>query len=199
MKVWTDLYRAQGAARKAGQGTWDRQIRQRLTKLAQAGFCDLSVQSRFSYRLNPKAPDLSNWSISPAAETLHRIPDLAEARLEVQALTDRKGQHLHMFTVAVEGKRTDGSPWTLAVHLHEDLGRDGDRAGRGACGHAALHCHVGPDLDTAPAIRIPMPAIDAVDAFDWVLSQIIPTEEVEPAPWTAVHAALEREAEGPKG
>lgn len=111
------------------------------------------------------------------------------------ARTDRK-DHLHMFTVMVEGERADGSKWTLAVHLPDDEGPEGDRQGRGACGHAALHCHVGPDLDTAPEVRVPLPAISAADAFDWVLSQIIPTQEFERARWDDVQAALGKATAG---
>jgi hypothetical protein len=68
----------------------------------------------------------------------------------------------------------------------------GDRQGRGAGGHAALHCHVGPDLETAPEVRVPLPAINAAEALDWVLSQIIPTDGFEPAPWADVQAALQK-------
>jgi hypothetical protein len=111
------------------------------------------------------------------------------------ALTNRNG-HLHMFTVMVEGQRVDGSRWTLAVHLPDDQETDpntaGDRQGRGAGGHAALHCHVGPDLDTAPEVRVPLPAINAAEALDWVLSQIVTTDDFEPAPWAKVQAALKK-------
>jgi hypothetical protein len=188
MKPWVDLYRVHRDARRSKSESWETRLRRRLLKLAEAGYCDKSIQGRFHPRNNPQKSHLVNWSL-PEPEGLTGVPDLATAKLSLMALTDRKG-HLHMFTVMVEGEREDGTKWTLAVHLPDDQGKEGDRQGRGACGHAALHCHVGPDLDTAPEVRVPLPAISAAEAFDWVLSQIIPTNYFEPAPWDEVQKAL---------
>jgi hypothetical protein len=170
-------------------------FRLRLVKLARAGHCEPNIQGRFTYEQNPQRAALVEWSIRPEPLALHGVPHLASAKLSLMALTDRGG-HLHMFTVMVEGEREDGSKWTLAVHLPDDQetarNPNGDRQGRGAGGHAALHCHVGPDLETAPEVRVPLPAINAAEALDWVLSQIIPTDGFEPAPWAQVQAALKK-------
>lgn len=195
MKPWSNLYVAHGAARKLASGKWDGEFRKRLIKLAHAGYCDKNVQGRFTYGQNPQKSGLIAWSIRPEPLALNGVPHLTTARLSLMALTDRSN-HLHMFTVMVEGEREDGSKWTLAVHLPDDHETDknpqGDRQGRGAGGHAALHCHVGPDLDTAPEVRVPLPAITAADALDWVLSQIVTTDDFEPAPWAEVEANLKK-------
>ncbi len=195
MKPWVDLYRAHKSARKLGSAKWDKEFRTRLIKLAEAGHCDQNIEGRFTYVKNPEKAGLVEWSIRPEPLTLNRIPHLASTKLSLMALTDRSG-HLHMFTVMVEGERSDGTKWTLAVHLPDDRETEknpqGDRQGRGACGHAALHCHVGPDLQTAPEVRVPLPGISAAEALDWVLSQIITTHDFEPAPWAEVQAALKK-------
>lgn len=192
MKPWIDLYSAHRAGRKLGSSKWDSEFRKRLIKLADAGYCEKNIQGRFTYGQNPQKSGLVEWSIRPESLALN-VPHLATAKLSLMALTDRSG-HLHMFTVMVEGARADGSKWTLAVHLPDDHETEknpkGDRQGRGAGGHAALHCHVGPDLATAPEVRVPLPAISAAEALDWVLSQIITTDDFEPAPWAEVQAAL---------
>lgn len=195
MKPWVDLYCAHRDARKLGSEKWDKVFRMRLIKLAQAGYCEQNIQGRFTYGQNPQRAGLVEWSIRPEPLALNGVPHLASAKLSLMALTDRGG-HLHMFTVMVEGEREDGSKWTLAVHLPDDQettkNPNGDRQGRGAGGHAALHCHVGPDLETAPEVRVPLPAINAAEALDWILSQIIPTDSFEPAPWAQVQAALKK-------
>jgi hypothetical protein len=195
MKPWVDLYRAHRDARKLGSEKWDKAFRMRLLKLASAGYCEQNIQGRFTYEQNPQRASVVEWSIRPEPLALQGVPHLASAKLSLRALTDRSG-HLHMFTVMVEGEREDGSRWTLAVHLPDDRettkNPSGDRQGRGAGGHAALHCHVGPDLETAPEVRVPLPAVNAAEALDWVLSQIIPIDGFEPAPWAQVQAALEK-------
>lgn len=195
MKPWIDLYRAHREFRKLSSGRWDNEFRKRLITLAEAGYCDQNIRGRFTYEQDPQKSSLVEWSIRPEPLALNGVPHLTTAKLSLMALTDRSG-HLHMFTVMVEGVREDGTTWTLAVHLPDDRegkkNPNGDRQGRGAGGHAALHCHVGPDLETAPEVRVPLPAISAAEALDWVLSQIITTAEFEPAPWAEVQTALKK-------
>lgn len=74
----------------------------------------------------------------------------------------------------------------MAIHLPKDRESDGDRQGSGACGHAALHCHVGPTLDADPKVRVPLPPLPPADALDWILSQVVPGWE--PTPWPEVMA-----------
>lgn len=196
MKLWGDLYRGQRAARGLGSRSWSSELRKRLVALSREGYCDPSVEGRFTLK---RAGDVIEWSIrdggASAPLPLRQLVHLPTAKLSVMALADRNN-HLHQFTVMVEGKRADCTTWSLAVHFEDDRvserNPDGDRKGTGACGHAAVHCHVGPDLDTAPKVRVPLPALGPVEALDWVLSQIITTNDFEPAPWADVQAALKK-------
>jgi hypothetical protein len=76
------------------------------------------------------------------------------------------------------------------VHLHDDRvsakNPGGDRAGHGACGHAALHAHVGPTMNDEPKVRVPLPGLGAGQALEWVLSQVVPTLDFEAAPWASI-------------
>lgn len=198
MKTWIDLYAGHRQARTVAP-SWTTAVRKKLIALAAAGHCDESIRGRFS---NQNLGDLAEWSIrkngSQVAEPLTGLADLETAEISVLGLVNKRG-HLHAFTVSVEGKRRDGSPWTLAVHLPDDRettqNPSGDRQGFGACSHAALHCHVGPDLDTRPAVRVPLPALGPVEALEWVFSQLVPTTPFEPAPWAEVQDALEHASE----
>ena len=75
-------------------------------------------------------------------------------------------------------------PDPIAMHLEDDSEDD-------ACSHAALHAHVGPTLDATPKVRVPLPQVGPLAAFDWLLSMGVPGWE--PAPWEAVRSALEEE------
>jgi len=195
VKNWRDLYASHRQVR-AVPLSWTSELRKKLIALADAGHCDTTIRGRFS---NQSLGELVEWSIrrngAQAAEPLAGLADLETAELSVLALVSRNG-HLHAFTVSVEGKRRDGSSWALAVHLPDDRetaqNPDGDRQGLGACGHAALHCHVGPDLDTGPKVRVPLPALGPVEVLDWVLSQLVPTMAFEPAPWSSVLAPMRK-------
>lgn len=196
MKPWVDLYRAQQDARNLSSNTWSSDLRKRLVALSKEGYCDPSVEGRFTYEQDGK---LLKWSIrdggAAAPVSLRQLADLDSAELSLMALADRRN-HLHQFTVMVEGKRADGSAWALAIHFEDDRvtdkNKDADRKGTGAGGHAAFHCHVGPGLDVAPKVRVPLPALGPVEALDWVLSQLVPTSKFEPAPWAEVQAALKK-------
>lgn len=196
MKTWIDLYTSHRKARSV-EPSWTTEVRKKLIALANAKHCDDTIRGRFSDR---KLGDLVEWSIrrneTQAAEPLTGLVDLQTAELSVLGLVGKRGKHLHAFTVSVEGKRKDGSTWMLAVDLPDDRETaktpDGDRQGLGACSHAAFHCHVGPDRTTAPEVRVPLPALGPVEALEWVLSQLVPTSQFEPAPWADVQAALKK-------
>ncbi|MCA9627416.1 MAG: hypothetical protein KC766_07110 [Myxococcales bacterium] len=198
MKPWTDLYVAHRAARTITNTKWATELRRRLVALADAGHCDRSVQGLFTYRKDKD--HLQYWSIrgsggTSASIALKNLPGLASAELTLMACVNRD-EHLHEFTVMVEGRRADSSTWLLAAHLPDDReaahNPTGDRQGLGACGHAALHCHVGPDFQTAPEVRVPLPPLGPVETLDWVITQVLPTAQFEPAPWPAVKAALQK-------
>lgn len=195
MKTWVDLYTNHRRARAAPQ-SWTSEVRKKLIALAEAGHCDETIRGRFSQQ---RLGDLAEWSIrrdnAPAAEPLTGLADLKTAEISVLGLVSRTG-HLHAFTVSVEGERSDGSSFALVVHLPDDRetkkNPDGDREGLGACSHAALHCHVGPDLRTGPKVRVPLPVLTPTEVLDWVLSQIVPTRAFEPAPWPSVLDAMKK-------
>lgn len=198
MRAWIELYRSHRQGRTCVAKNWARDIRRLLTQLAEAGHCDRSICGRFT---EVRTGNLDEWAIRgngrKMVEPLIDLPDLETAEISVMGTMDPRG-HLHAFTVSVEGRRKDGSGWSLAVDLPDDRetakSPEGDRQGRGACGHAALHCHVGPDRETAPQVRVPLPSLAPSELLEWVLSQIIPTHAFEPAPWAAVQAALEKRA-----
>jgi hypothetical protein len=103
----------------------------------------------------------------------------------------RKGDAIRQFDVRATGERENGTPWVVAVHLSNDGAQKGQH-GFGACGHAVLHCHVGPDMDAVPKVRVPLPALGPAEALDWVLSQLIPTPRFEPAPWAEIETMLKK-------
>jgi len=51
---------------------------------------------------------------------------------------------------------------------------------------------VGPDREMAPEVRVPLPALGPVEVLEWVLSQLVPTAQFEPAPWADVQTALKK-------
>jgi len=162
-------------------------VRRRLVTLAERGHCAGTIQGRFTRR---DRGGLREWFIQADGagadqESLTALPSLRDARLTVLVLLSRKADHVHQFTAMIEGTTPDNLPWAAAVHLEGDQDPDAaDRKGSGACGHAALHCHVGPTLDHEPKVRVPLPAIAPADALDWLLATVIPGWE--PAPWHEV-------------
>jgi len=195
VKTWIALYKSHRSARTVDP-SWTTEVRKKLIALADAKHCDEAIRGRFS---NQNLGDLVEWSIrkngAQVAVPLTGLADLEAAEISVLGLVSKRG-HLHAFTVSVEGMRKDGTLWTLAVDLPDDRetskNPSGDRQGLGACSHAAFHCHVGPDRTTAPEVRVPLPALGPVEVLEWVLSQIVPTAEFEPAPWAEVQAALKK-------
>lgn len=192
MNNWTSLYREHQGLRRPAR-TWTTDVRNLLRGLASAGHCDRSVSQRFSDKRSGASVE---WSIrrretAGVGEPLVEIGGLRSTTLSVLATAGRDGS-LHQFDIRAEGERHDGTRWVIAVHLSDDRGAGGDRHALGACGHAALHCHVGPDLNAVPKIRVPLPALGPVEALEWVLSQLIAISEFEPAPWAEVQAALKK-------
>ncbi len=125
---------------------------------------------------------------------LQNLPYLKDARLSIQATLERRGGRLHEFSAAISGLTPLGVAWTAAVHLDNELKRPakegwrGDWCGAGACSHAILHCHVGPDLSANPKVRVPLPALGPEHALDWLLATVVP--HYEPVPWDDVQQHL---------
>jgi hypothetical protein len=194
VKPWVELYRAHQEMRNRAGREVTSDIRKRLAMLAELGLCDGTLPSRFTYDKSSPA-GLRLWRITghgEGGEPLGGLPNLQEARLTVLLLTGIKRHELHELTIMLEGRTLQGAPWCVALHLPDDrlspTRCDGDRQGSGACGHAALHCHVGPTLDDEPKVRVPLPPLLPAEALDWVLSQVVP--DYEPAPWPDVVATL---------
>jgi hypothetical protein len=190
MKEWFDLYQAHRDMR-SGSTDLATSLRRQLVVLANRGHCARTIQGRFTRRDRGSLRELyiQPLDLSDQREPLMELPTLGDARLTVLALVSRRADHVHQFTAMIEGTARDGRPWAAAVHLEDDSKPDKqDRQGDGACGHAAFHCHIGPTLDDEPKVRVPLPAVGAAGALDWLLSIVIPNWE--PAPWPAVVAAL---------
>lgn len=203
MMTWVDLYKQHGGLRAGGNEAVS-EIRRVLRSLDEHrnSVFRKGVHQRWQPRKNSEN-NLKTYELGEAvvlqklSEKDRKEVHLQEAHLSVLALLNQSKNHLHMLTVMIEGKRTDGSPWTVAVHLPDDRETDknprGDRQRYGACGHASLHCHVGPTLDTQPEVRVPLPALAPARVVEWVVSQLVPTIAFEPAPWATVVEELSRQ------
>gem|GEM_PF-2056878 len=206
MKSWVDLYGEHQWLRGMHDREVANELRAVLRRLSEKPYAALrrDAQSRLVEARAPRSTTVQHTlgrERSGEALLLSELPEpvrdrvaLREALLSVLLRFDRSVQRLQELNIMLSGLRLDGTPWALAVHLpHEDrtLGRpQGDREGLGACGHAALHCHVGPTLDVKPKIRVPLPPLRPAQIVEWMISQAIPTPEFEPAPWPGVEAML---------
>jgi len=155
----------------------ERQLRRQLTRLANMGHCPPQSPHQLYASTHKK---LRAYSFREHSIPLRALPKLSEARLTLKALVDRKKKHIHAFTAMIQGISPTKESWIVAIHLDDDLGDQG-RRGRGACSHAAFHCHIGPTLDRHPKVRVPLPGIGASEALDWMLTLVL--DDWEPAPW----------------
>jgi hypothetical protein len=175
--VWQELHQAHEAARALpGPKSLGNEVRRKLHLLAQKGLCSASAPSWVTERTwgDRRFFELRG---SQSIE-LGSVEPLIEAKLSLSALTSRRGERIEKFTIKLEAISRPARPFVVSVELTEKAD------GQGACGHALLHCHIGPDHEVKPQIRVPLPALKPWDALDWVLSQIIP--EWEPAPWQTI-------------
>jgi hypothetical protein len=174
MMPWLDLYQQHTKMRKV-DSSLSSEIRKRLTRLAEKGHCDKTIQGRFTHKSNNARHE---WFIAPkdggskGTEPLANLPNLEAAKLTVLALVEN--EQLHCLSIIITGQTKQGQTWTAAIHLDDDTGKDRGRRGNGACSHATFHCHIDPTLETPPAVRVPLPPIGPVAALDWVLSLVVP-------------------------
>lgn len=197
MTSWTELYGQHQALRPAAGNRAVTELRGVLRKLSEqpGSVIDANAHQRLQPRIN-RETGLSSIELF---EDLHPYAHpgfdrseihLVEARLTIQLLRHYARDHLHQLTIMVEGVRREGGPWVIAVHLPDDRASErnpgGDRQGHGACGHAALHAHVGPTMNDEPKVRVPLPGLGAGQLLEWVLSQVVPTPDFEAAPWMTV-------------
>lgn len=206
MKEWLDLYQSHRDLRRTDGREIITDLRRLLKKLGelQPSVFNKHIQQRLQpknnnqnyvreYRLGDGGEYIATWNLSEGdQEKVY----LEKALLTVQLLLNAASGYLYMMTLMVEGTKHDGSPWTIAIHLSDDreTGKnpDGDRQGHGAGGHAALHCHVGPTLDDTPKVRVPLPPLSPAALLAWLMTQVVPTSSVEPAPWTDILEALQK-------
>lgn len=159
------------------------EVRGRLGRLAKLGHCADTIRGRFTNKKQGAVRELYIVGLERSeTEPLFKLADLDSATLTVLAL--QRGAAVEKFTVMLQGRAKGDVDWTVAVHL------DPEALGDGACGHALIHCHVGPTLDHAPKVRVPFPAVTLPHALDWVLTQVIPSWE--PAPWASLPAEVRR-------
>lgn len=206
MREWVALYRQHQALRGMHDRDAANELRAVLRNLSEKP-CALfrgGAQSRLVEKYDRASGSVTYTlghgregealTLGALPEPLHACVALSQATLTVLLRFDRRSVSLSELNVMLSGTRRDGAPLALAVHLpHDKETRDrpnGDREGLGACGHAALHCHVGPTLDAEPKVRVPFPPLRPAQVVEWVVSQVVPTPEFEPAPWNAVEAVL---------
>lgn len=199
MSPWVSLYQQHSELRMGRQQTVDG-LKQTLRRLASMkGYCDPSI----SWFLKTTKDDNGRLTVytqpydcPKGPIELKGLPDLTGARLSIQATLEPKTGRVHEFSAAISGKTDAGVDWTVAIHLDNELrspekdGWRGDWRGDGACSHAVLHCHVGPDLEAKPKVRVPLPAVGPEHALDWLLATVVPG--FEPMPWADVETALKR-------
>lgn len=189
MKNWVLLYKSHGEARNDDEGALGHEIRIRLRSLAEKGHCTAELQHKFTRR---RRGDLQEWyvqahdGLDEGQASLRELPELQHAKLTLLALCDSRTHWIHQFSAHLEGITPKGTSWLVAVHVEND--RPDDHKGSGACGHAAFHCHVGPNFDEVPCVRVPLPPVPPVTLLDWVLSLVVP--KWEPAPWPMVKEQL---------
>jgi hypothetical protein len=114
------------------------------------------------------------------------VPLLAPTDTELTVLYRTEGGLLSQYSI--HAKRIHaGAPWLIAVHLTPNLRHAGKpdeaKAGNGACSHAVLHVHIGPDFKAPQTVRAPLPRLLPAEALAWVLTQLEPGKKHEPAPW----------------
>jgi hypothetical protein len=205
MSEWSDLYREHGRLRADGP-TVVKRLRHVLEGLGKRNprIVDRFLFQQLQPSTNPETRVKTfrlthSGSVEIALVNLsgadRALVHLARAALTILLSLDSASGHLRECTLMVEGEKQDGTHWTVAIHLPDDQvtvkNPDGDRQGHGACGHAALHCHVGPTLDDRPKVRVPLPSLEPARLLEWLVSQVVPTVAYEPATWPDVMKELE--------
>ncbi|WAS97934.1 hypothetical protein [Nannocystis punicea] len=200
MNPWLDLYRQHGALRAMNDREAANEVRRVLRKLSEKPYAVLrgDAPARLVEGRVPRS-DTVQYTLGREREgealeledlpfPLQEAVALRSARLAVLLRFNRRAERLQEMNIMLSGVRRDASPWAVAVHLPPD---GQDRDGLGACGHAALHCHIGPTLDAKPKVRVPFPPLRPAQVVEWAVSQVVPTAEFEPAPWPRVEAMLQ--------
>lgn len=205
MKEWIELYRQHGYIRSEGRKavTEIRQVLKSYGEPATTSIFANGIASRLQQHGNRKTGRLEYRFEATDGEHLdlcnhpgwestdHLKIQFEEARLTIYVVVD-PGDYIQEINLMLKAyTRRNGQPIAIAVHLPDNRATDrsdGDRQGVGACGHAAMHCHIGPSLEVEPKLRIPFPALRPARVLEWMLSQIVPA--LEAAPWPEVRSVL---------
>lgn len=180
--MWDALYRQHEAARDVGNADVASMLRARVKWLVAQGHCDQRYQGKVSYKQQRPRGRREIWvkgseDAMGAPIPLVDLPELTDASLFFAVMLDWGARRVEKFTVRLHGRTlATGLPWLVSVEM------DDRPMGSGACGHAIIHCHVGPDHASTPEVRVPCPAMKPWEALDWVLTLVVPGWE--PLPWT---------------
>ncbi len=182
--TWWNIYKRHTEGRGNAEALL-RKVRPVLQDLRVRAHLPPGFDARWSPETNQET-GTAEWYMNghqDGALSLPNTVELKDVKLTLLGLVDTRANRLRQFTAMLEGARAaDNTPWVVAVHLEDaGPGGEGDQKGTGACGHAAWHCHVGPDLSAKPKARVPLPALKPADALRWVLTAVMPS--MEPAPW----------------
>jgi len=201
MREWVELYKQHSSLRAGGRDAVH-EIRQVLKRYGESrdSIFEPDIAQRLQQRNNRSVQEycfadegeaLATWNHPDWDSHGHRRIHLADTRLHIYVVVNKQ-DHIQAVNLWITSKKRESAePLAIAVHLpddHDTSATDADRQGAGACGHAALHCHIGPTLDAPPKIRVPLPALRPARALEWMLSQVVPAYEA--APWSDVRAAL---------
>lgn len=194
--MWADLYDRHQEARNVGSVDVATRLRDRIKALAARDHCQDRFQGKLDYKKNPARGKAEIWVKGDTNEPmgdpipLFGLPELENASLWIGVMLDRQLSRVDKFTVRLQGAaKPSGGPWLVSVELDEK------HMGMGACGHAPIHCHVGPDHGATPEVRVPCPPMKPWEALDWVLTLVVPNWE--PLPWppgdqSAIEQAISR-------
>jgi hypothetical protein len=196
MSPWVSLHQQHSELRAGHQHTVDR-LKAPLRRLANLKvYCDRSLPWFLkTTEADGRVIVFTQPHGGPAGPVaLRDLPDLTDARLSIQATLQSMTGRINEFSAAISGRTAAGVNRTVAIHLESELRRPahkgwrGDWRGDGASSHAIFHCHVGPDLDAKPKVRVPFPAVGPEHALDWLLATVVPG--FEPVPWADVNKLL---------
>ena len=191
--MWDALYRQHEAVRDVGNADVAILLRERVKWLVAHDHCDQRYQGKVTYKQQPARGRREIWvkggeDAMGAPIPLVGLPELTEARLFFAVMLDARAARVEKFTVRLDGRaHATGQAWLVSVEM------DDRQMGSGACGHAIIHCHVGPDHFSTPEVRVPCPAMKPWEALDWVLTLVVPGWE--PLPWDGGQAEAGRPAD----
>jgi len=187
--TWQELYVAHRELRRWGTDRLDNEWRRRIAALSKRGHCPPTSAPQVTRQTNREYGRTEVRVGGSGFIALDNLHAALAGRLFLHAMMCHRSRRIDSFVVCIEAKTRDTQcPFIVSVEMHE-YGEDGRPYGPGACGHALVHCHVGPDHRSEPQVRVPFPPVGAVAALDWALTVVVP--DWEPAPWNAIEAGPE--------